>query len=95
MPVLSEQIICAQPRVSTAVSLLMTAFLCDILVTPIESTIVTTATSPSGIAATASEIASMKVSIMTSMLRRPALITPRAKMNAQMTSTSFVRIFES
>ena len=70
----------------------MTAFLCDILVTPIESTIVTTATRPSGIAATASEIASMKVSIMTSMLRRPALITPSANMNAHMTSTSLVSI---
>ena len=73
----------------------MTALLCDIFVTPIERTIVTTATSPSGIAATASEIASMKVSIMTSMLSSPALMTPSTKIKRQMPRTSFVRIFES
>ena len=73
----------------------MTAFLLDILVTPMESTIVTTATRPSGIAATASDIASMKVSIMTSMLMCPALITPKAKMNMHIPMTSLVRILES
>ena len=73
----------------------MTAFRFDILVTPMDKTIVTTATRPSGIAATASEIASMKVSIMTSMLMVPALMTPRAKMITQITRTSLVRILES
>ena len=38
----------------------MIAFLFDMLVTPIERTMVTTVASPSGIAATASEIAIMK-----------------------------------
>ena len=60
-----------------------------------ESTMVTTATRPSGIAATASEIASMNVSIMTFMLMCPALITPRAKMNMQIPITTLVRILES
>ena len=60
VPVLSEQMICVQPSVSTAVSLRMIALLLDIFVTPIERTIVTTVARPSGIAATASEIASIK-----------------------------------
>ena len=58
---MSEQMIWAQPRVSTAVSLRMMAFLLDILVTPMDSTMVTTATRPSGMAATARETATMKV----------------------------------
>ena len=60
VPVLSEQIICVQPRVSTAVSLRIMALRFDILVTPMERTIVTTVASPSGIAATAREIAIIK-----------------------------------
>ena len=61
VPVLSEQIICVQPSVSTAVSLRITALRFDILVTPIESTIVTTAASPSGTAATARLTATINV----------------------------------
>ena len=55
VPVLSEQIICVHPSVSTAVSLRMMALRFDMFVTPMESTMVTTAASPSGIAATARE----------------------------------------
>ncbi len=63
VPVLSEQMTCVQPSVSTAVSLRMTALRLDILVTPMESTMVTTVASPSGMAATARLTATMKVSI--------------------------------
>ncbi|MBO5496334.1 MAG: cation-translocating P-type ATPase, partial [Oscillospiraceae bacterium] len=58
VPVLSEQITWAQPRVSTAVSRRMMALRLDMLVTPMESTMVTTATSPSGMAATAMALCS-------------------------------------
>ncbi|KKC30302.1 hypothetical protein CDSM653_00781 [Caldanaerobacter subterraneus subsp. pacificus DSM 12653] len=53
VPVLSVQITFVQPRVSTAGSFLIKAFLLSILCTPIAREIVTTAGSPSGIAATA------------------------------------------
>ena len=59
---MSEQMICVQPRVSTAVRRLTTAFFFAIFVMPIESTMVTTVARPSGIAATASEIAMIKLS---------------------------------
>ena len=49
-----------QPKVSTAVSLRMMAFRLDMLVTPMESTMVTTAARPSGIAATARDTATIK-----------------------------------
>ncbi len=62
VPVLSEQMIRVQPRVSTAVSLRMMAWFFDIFVTPMDSSIVTTALRPSGMAATASDTAIMKVS---------------------------------
>src|SRR5690606_34262729 len=52
VPVLSEQTIAVQPKVSTAVSLRIIELRLDILVTPIDKTIVTTATNPSGMAAT-------------------------------------------
>ena len=60
---MSEQIIFTAPRVSTAGSFLTMAFIFDILVTPIERTIATIATSPSGIAATARLIAVISISI--------------------------------
>lgn len=66
VPVLSEQITCVQPSVSTAVRRRMTAFSRDIFVTPMESTTVTTVASPSGMAATARETATMKVFSTTS-----------------------------
>ncbi len=61
-PVLSEQMTCVQPSVSTAVSRRMTALRLDMFVTPMDSTTVTTVARPSGMAATASETATMKVS---------------------------------
>ena len=54
VPVLSEQITLLLPNVSTAGSFLIIVFFFAILVTPIESIIVTIAGNPSGIAATAS-----------------------------------------
>ena len=63
VPVLSEQIIFTAPNVSTAGSFLTMAFILDILVTPIERTMATIATSPSGIAATARLIAVISISI--------------------------------
>ena len=63
VPVLSVHITCVQPSVSTAVSFRTMAFCAAMRETPMESTIVTTAASPSGIAATASDTATMKVSI--------------------------------
>ena len=52
VPVLSVHITCALPSVSTAGSLFTTARRCAIVFTPAESTTVTIAGSPSGIAAT-------------------------------------------
>ena len=63
VPVLSEQMIWVHPRVSTAVSFRMIACFLDILVTPMESTMVTTAASPSGMAATARLTAIINVSM--------------------------------
>ena len=93
VPVLSEQMICVQPSVSTAVSLRMIALRLDIFVTPIESTIVTTVASPSGIAATARDTAIINVLRMVvavSALREPsmpALISETANITTQMPST--------
>ena len=53
VPVLSEHTTDVEPNVSTAGSFLTIAFCLAILLTPIDKTIVTTAASPSGIAATA------------------------------------------
>ena len=53
VPVLSEQITVALPKVSTAGNFLTIAFFFTILCTPIARTMVDTATSPSGMAATA------------------------------------------
>ena len=91
---MSEQMICVHPSVSTAVSLRMMALRFDILVTPMESTIVTTAASPSGIAATARETATIKVLRIVSLLI-PARIRPTAKITAQMPTTRTVRILLS
>ena len=62
VPVLSEQITSVDPKASTADNFLTIAFSFAIFWTPIASVIVITAESPSGIAATASETASMKTS---------------------------------
>ena len=91
VPVLSEQMISVQPSVSTADILRMTAPRFDILVTPIESSMVTTAASPSGIAATARLMAMIKVSSTTSHaklpLKMPLAISWKAKIKPQMPST--------
>ena len=62
VPVLSEQITEALPRVSTAGSLRISAFFLTMRCTPMARTMVTIAGSPSGIAETASETAVMKIS---------------------------------
>ena len=95
VPVLSEQMTWAQPSVSTAVSLRMTALRLDILVTPMESTTVTTVARPSGMAATARETATMKVDSTVSRSNRPAEIRLNTKMNTQMPSTSLDRVWPS
>ena len=103
VPVLSEQIICAHPSVSTAVSLRITAFFFDIFVTPIDSTMVTTAASPSGTAATARLTATMNTSITLLNISAgspPASVersinSEKAKMKTQMPSTRNVSVLES
>ena len=67
----------------------------DMFVTPIESTTVTTAARPSGMAATARETATMKLSSTTLKLSPPARSICTANMTTQMPSTSQVRILES
>ena len=62
VPVLSVQITVALPRVSTAGSFRMRTFRAAMRWTPIASAMVTTAGSPSGTTATASEMADMKTS---------------------------------
>ena len=88
-----------QPSVSTAVSLRITALRLLIFVTPIESTIVTTAASPSGIAATASETATIKkLSVDSNDKPSPTAserIISKTKINAQMPKTIIDNIFES
>ena len=63
VPVLSEQITLLLPNVSTAGSFLIMLFFLDIFVTPIDSTIVTIAGNPSGIAATANPTDVINISI--------------------------------
>ena len=53
-----------------------------------DSTTVTTVASPSGMAATARDTATMKVSRITSRWKSPAMIRLNTKMNTQMPSTS-------
>ena len=62
VPVLSEQITPAQPRVSTAGSFFTMALCFTIRCTPRASTMVTMAGRPSGMAATARETAAMSIS---------------------------------
>ena len=100
VPVLSEHMTCVQPSVSTAVSFLMTAERFDILVTPIERTMVTTAASPSGIAATARLTATMKEGSITfgKSIPSPAIdprTAPTINMTTLMPITINVRILES
>ena len=73
VPVLSEHIIELLPKVSTAGSFLIIALFLDILVTPIDSIIVTTAGSPSGIAATARPTDVINISLIDIPLNRPII----------------------
>ena len=73
----------------------ITAFRLDILVTPMDSTMVTTVARPSGMAATARLTATRKVSRTTWPFRLPAFSRLKAKMNTQMPRTSQVRILLS
>ena len=88
--------ICVHPSVSTAVSFLIIALRFDMLVTPIESTIVTTVARPSGIAATASDTATINVSSIVaavfalSVPVAAARIILTAKITAQMPITRYV-----
>ena len=100
VPVLSEQMICVQPKVSTAVSLRMSACRLDMAVTPMDRMMVTTAGRPSGMAATASAMAAMKVfrpalpssdQEKGSSERTTASIRPTANTTTQIPSTSLVR----
>ena len=67
----------------------------DMLVTPMDKTTVTTAASPSGIAATARETAIMKEFRMTSKFSPPARRSCTAKITTQIPSTSHVSILLS
>ena len=90
VPVLSEQMTDALPSVSTAGSRRMIAFFLTMRCTPIESTIVTMAGRPSGIAETASETEVMKISSTSMPFRRPT-----TKMIAQAPSATKPRILPS
>ncbi len=86
MPVLSEQITVAHPKVSTAGSLRIIALRRIILCTPIARAIVTIAGRPSGIAATARLTAEKNMSRNDSPRRIP--IRPTSKQSTPHTSTS-------
>ena len=95
VPVLSEQITCVQPSVSTAVSCRMTALRFAMRVTPIASCTVTTAARPSGIAATARETASMKVSNKDSARKSPLRNSSNRNIKAQIAKTRRLSSLES
>ena len=76
-----------QPSVSTAVSRRMTAWRLLIFVTPMDSTTVTTVARPSGIAATARDTATMKLSSMDWAVNFPAIMRSNTNMNRHMPST--------
>ena len=71
------------------------AFRFDMFVTPMDSTTVTTAASPSGIAATARDTAIMKELSTTSKSILPLRMSCTANTSAHTPSTSHVSIFES
>ena len=73
----------------------MMALRFDIFVTPIDSTTVTTAARPSGIAATASDTAIMNESSITSTSKLPARSICTANTTTQFRSSSQVRFFVS
>ena len=91
VPVLSEQIAVVAPRVSTETKDFTMAFLSAILFMPIDKTIVTTAVSPSGIAATARETATIKLSKSES----PVLKYPTTNTIIQTTTTRIAKSFDN
>ena len=95
VPVLSEQMTWVQPSVSTAVSRRITACCLLMLVTPMLSTTVTTVASPSGMAATARETATINVLSTVSSVNSPATTRSKIKMNTQMPSTSLLMVLPS
>ena len=95
VPVLSEQMTWVQPSVSTAVSRRITAWCLLMLVTPMLSTTVTTVASPSGMAATARDTATMNVLSTVSSVNSPATTRSKIKMNTQMPSTSLLMVLPS
>ena len=90
VPVLSEQITEALPSVSTAGRRRMIAFFFTMRCTPIESTMVTIAGRPSGIAETASETAVIKISRTLMPFKRPT-----TKMTAHAPSATKPRLLPS
>ena len=94
VPVLSVQMICVHPNVSTALILRINAFLLAIDVTPIDKIIVTIAGNPSGIAATARAIATINVSKTVSPDKDLALTSPAINTKILINTTSLVSTFD-
>ena len=90
VPVLSEHMTEALPKVSTAGRLRMMAFFLTRRCTPMDRTMVTMAGRPSGIAETASETAVMKISIA-----GMPFASPTTKMTAQAARARTPRYFPS
>ena len=90
VPVLSEHMTEALPRVSTAGSLRISAFFLTMRWTPIDNIMVTIAGRPSGIAETASETAVMNISIIPI-----SLISPMKKIIAQAATAIIPRYLPS
>ena len=88
VPVLSEQITVLLPNVSTAGNFLTIAFFFTIFCTPIASTIVDTAASPSGITATANETAVINILITPFPCNSPII-----NINAQIASAAIPNVF--
>ena len=88
VPVLSEHITVALPNVSTAGNFFTIAFFFTIFCTPIAKTIVDTATSPSGIAATASETAVINI-----LIGSFPCINPIININAHIANAAIPKVF--
>ena len=88
VPVLSEQITLALPKVSTAGNFFTIAFLFTILWTPIAKTIVEIAAKPSGIAATAKDTAVINIWIGSFPYK-----VPTTKIIAHITNATIPKVF--
>ena len=87
VPVLSEQMTCTAPRLSTALSSLMTAFCLAIFWVPMASTMVTMEERASGMAATAKATANMRESRIPMWLRKRDNRKTAAQMMRMMTAS--------